>query len=81
MRYALAFLCPPIALLACRRWYQAIPAAVLFGLVIATAKYGVGAVVDFFLILWASHEVGAEDARRESSDFVRTVKPVPVIRD
>jgi len=80
MRYTLALLCPPLALFACDKWCQAIPSAILFALAIATAKYGVGALIDFFLILWASNIVGEHQSRREAIAFIRTVKPVPVIR-
>ncbi len=81
MNYTLAVICPPLAFAACKKWVQAVPATLLFVLAIATAQYGVGALVDFFLILWASRMVGDEQARRESRAFIRTVKPVPVIRD
>ncbi len=80
MRYALALVCPPLALLCCKKRYQAMIAALLFGLAIATARFGVGALIDFFLILWASNVVGDERARIEAREFVRTVRPIPIIR-
>ena len=82
MRYILAMFCPPLALLTSRRPWQAAVSAILFAVAIATAGYhGVGAVLDFFLILWASNAVGDEIAAREARDFIKTVKPIPVIRD
>ena len=80
MRYALALVCPPLALLACKRWFQAIPGAILYGLAIATAQYGVGALIEFFLILWAVNAVGDEKAGRVSRAFIKTVEPIPIIR-
>ncbi len=81
MRYIFAVLCPPMALVACGKWLQAIPAAILFGLAIVTARFGVGALIEFFLILWASNVIGDEDARREARAFTQTVRPIPVVRD
>ena len=80
MRYALALLCPPLALHACKKWGQAIPAALLYALAIASARYGIGALIQFFLVLWAIRVVGDEAAHREALAFVRTVEPIPVIR-
>ena len=80
MRYVLALLCPPLGLLACERRFQAISAAILFVLAIATARWGVGIVIEFFLILWASNAAGDYDAAREALAFVGTVKPIPIIR-
>ena len=80
MRYVLALICPPLALLSCKRWFQAIPASILYALAIAWAKYGVGALIEFFLILWAFNVAGDEKARREARAFVKTVHPIPVIR-
>ncbi len=80
MRYLMALICPPLALMACKRWFQAIPSAILYGLAIVTARYGVGALIEFFLILWAVNVVGDEKAGRESGAFIRTVAPIPVIR-
>jgi hypothetical protein len=80
MRYALALICPPLALLACKKWFQAIPAAVLYGTAIITARYGVGALIEFFLILWAIRAVSDTVANREALTFAKTVKPIPIIR-
>ena len=80
MRYAFALVCPPLALLGCRRWFQAVPCAILYALAIATARYGIGALVEFFLILWAINVVSDEKAGRQARAFVKTVKPIPVIR-
>jgi hypothetical protein len=80
MRYLLALVCPPLALMACRRWFQAIPCVLLYALAIASAKDGVGAVIEFFLILWAFNVVGDEKAGIEARAFVKTVEPIPVIR-
>ena len=81
MKYLMAFVCPPIALLACEKWAQAIPAALLFALAVATARYGVGALIEFFLILWASNVVGGQQSRREARAFIKTVAPIPIVRD
>jgi hypothetical protein len=82
MRYILAVFCPPLALLTTRRPWQAVVSAILFAIAIATAGFhGVGAVLDFFLILWASNAVGDEIAAREAREFIKTVKPIPVVRD
>ena len=80
MRYALALVCPPLALLGCRRWFQAVLCAILYALAIATARYGIGALIDFFLILWSINVVSDEEAGRQARAFVKTVKPIPVIR-
>jgi len=80
MKYLLALICPPLALMSCKRWFQAIPCTALYGLAIATASIGVGALIEFFLILWAFNQVGDEKAGREARAFVRTVEPIPVIR-
>ena len=81
MRYMLAVVCPPLALLTCRRPCQAIVSAILFALAIATARWGIGAFLDFFLILWATNAVGDEQAGREAQAFIKTVKPIPIIHD
>lgn len=82
MRYALAMFCPPLALLISHRPYQASIVGVLFTLAIATAGfYGIGAILDFFLILWATNAVGDDLAGREARAFIQTVKPIPVIHD
>ncbi len=81
MRYALAMFCPPLALLICRRPFQAIASAILFAVAIVTAHWGIGALLDFFLILWATNAVGDDQAGRESRAFIETVKPIPVIHD
>jgi hypothetical protein len=82
MRYALAMFCPPLALLICHRPYQAIFVGVLYAVAIATAGYyGIGAILDFFLILWATNAVGDEKAGQEARAFIKTVKPIPVIHD
>ena len=80
MLYLLAVFCPPLALLACRKWFQAIPSAVLYALAIFTARYGIGAVIDFCLILWAFRVVGDSQAEVEAQVFSKTVKPIPYIR-
>jgi hypothetical protein len=79
MRYALAIVCPPLALMTCHRLYQAIVAAILYAVAIATARWGIGAFVEFFLILWACNAVGDDQAAREARAFIKTVKPIPVI--
>ena len=80
MRYALSLICPPLAFLACKKWFQAIPAAVLYGLAIVTARYGIGALIEFFLILWSFRVVSDTVADREARIFAKTVKPIPIIR-
>jgi hypothetical protein len=80
MQYLIAVICPPLALLSSRRWFQAIPCTLLYGLAIAWMESGVGALIDFFLILWAFRVVGERNAEVETQAFVRTVEPIPVIR-
>jgi hypothetical protein len=82
MRYALAVICPPLALLVSHRPYRAAVAAIFFAIAIATAGYhGLGAFLDFFLILWATNAVGDEKADLEARAFIRTVKPIPVVHE
>lgn len=82
MRYALAMFCPPLALLVSHRPCRAAVAAILFAVAIATVGYhGLGAFLDFFLILWATHAVGDETAGLEARAFIRTVKPIPVVHE
>jgi hypothetical protein len=74
--------CPPLALLICQRPFQAITAAVLYAVAIATVPYyGLGAFLEFFLILWATNAVGDDNAAREAQAFIKTVKPIPVIHE
>ena len=80
MRYLMALVCPPVALLVCKKWFQAIPCSILFVVAIATAEYGVGALIEFFLILWAFHVVGDAKAAVEAQEFIKTVEPIPIIR-
>ncbi len=82
MRYALSIVCPPLALLTCHRPFQAVVAAILYTVAIATVRYhGLGAFIEFFLVLWATYAVGDDIAGRETRAFVKTVKPIPVIRE
>ncbi len=80
MRYLTAVLCPPLALVLCRRWFQAIASLALFALAIDWIDNGIGALLDFFLILWAFRVVGERNAAVETREFVQTVEPIPVIR-
>jgi hypothetical protein len=80
MRYLTAVLCPPLALLLCRRWFQAVPSILLYALAIDWMDSGVGALIDFFLILWAFRVVGERSAELEARAFIRTVEPIPIIR-
>jgi hypothetical protein len=81
MRYALAMFCPPLALLISHRPYKAITAAILYAVAIVTARWGIGVLLEFFLILWATNAVGDELAGREAREFIKTVKPIPVIHE
>ena len=81
MRYTLALICPPLAMLTCKRWFSAASSAILYALAIAWARYGVGALIEFFLILWAFNVVGNEKAAFEAREFVKTVEPIYIIRD
>jgi hypothetical protein len=80
MRYLTAVICPPLALLLCRRWFQAIPSALLYALAMDWMESGVGALIAFFLILWAFRIVGERNAEIESKAFIATVEPIPVVR-
>ena len=63
MRYLMALICPPLALLTCHRTTQAAVASVLYVFAIATARWGIGVFVEFFLVLWATNIVGDETGR------------------
>jgi hypothetical protein len=80
MKYLLAVFCPPLAMLACRKWVQALTCAVPFVFAIAWAESALGPLVAFFLILWAFHVVGDHDAGIEARAFVQSVRPIPVRR-
>jgi len=71
MKYPLAVICPPLAFLACGKWFRAAVSAALFLAAIATARIGVGVALDFFLILWASNIVGEYQALREARAGLR----------
>ena len=81
MKYLLAVFCPPLALYLSGKTYQAIPSAILFALALATASIGVGPLIDFFLVLWAFRIVGESGAERQARAFVRTIRPIPVVRE
>jgi len=70
MKYTLAVICPPLAFLACGKWYKAAVSAILFVVAIVTARIGIGVALDFLLILWAFATVGDLDAHREAVAFI-----------
>lgn len=78
MRYILALICPPLALLIAHRPVQAAVALVLAAVGIATFWWGVGALILAGLIFWALNAVSDASAARETSRFIRTVKPIRV---
>jgi len=80
MKYTLAVICPPLAFLACGKWFRAAVSAALFLVAIATARIGVGVALDFFLILWAFAAVGDHDAHREAVAFIGASTPHPAAR-
>lgn len=80
MRYLTAMLCPPLALWLAHRRFQAVPSALLYTLAIFWMESGVGALIAFFLVLWAFRVVGEQKAEVEARAFVKTVDPIPVIR-
>ena len=81
MRYLLALICPPAALLACHRPWQSLVVLLLWVVGLATTGWGVGLLLLFASILWASNGVGDERAAQESARFVRSVTPIPTVRD
>ncbi len=80
MRYLLALLCPPAALLACRRPRQAMAALILWLVGLASIGWGVGVVILFGCILWAANAVGDHRAAIDAARFIRTVKPIRTVR-
>lgn len=80
MRYLLALICPPLALLLCHRPWQAGVALALLVVGLATFWWGVGALILFGIIIWAMNAVSDQIAAREISRFVRTVKPIRTYR-
>ena len=80
MRYLLALICPPAALLACHRPGQAIVALILFVAACLTIRWGLGLLLLVGCILWAVNVVGSGRAAEVSAEFVRTVKPFRTVR-
>ena len=80
MRYLLALICPPVALLACRRYGQAAVVAALYLGGFASLHWGVGFLLLFICMLWAANAVGDERAAAESARFIRTIRPIRAYR-
>ena len=76
MRYLIAVVCPPLALVLSRRWLAAGVVLGLFGLGVLSLRDGWGVVPLFVAILWAIHAVGDAAAGDESRRFVRSVRPL-----
>lgn len=76
MRYLIALICPPLALVLSRRWVAAGVVLGLFGWGLLTFRDGWGTVPLLVAILWAIHAVGDADADAESRRFVRSVRPL-----
>ncbi len=81
MRYLLALICPPAALLVCERPWQALLSLIFCLAGLASVHWGVGLVGLLGCILWASNVVGNDQASEVSARFIRTVKPIPITRD
>ncbi len=81
MRYLLALICPPLALLLCRRRGQSLVCLILCFAALASMRWGIGVLLLFGCILWAFNVVGDDRAAAMSDRFIRTVKPIPMIRD
>ena len=73
MKYALAVVCPPLALQACGKSFQSISGWVLLAMGIALGNVGVVIVLHFLEILWAWSAVGHQDAHLEAQQFVHEV--------
>lgn len=76
MRYLLALVCPPAALLACRRPRQAAFVLILCLTGVASWRWGIGVLLLFWAVLWAVNAVGDDRAAHISARFVRSVKPI-----
>jgi len=74
MKYALAVLCPPYALLDCGKPWQAALGLLLLAFVISGGNVGVVIGLYFLQILWAWAAVGHRDANREAQEFIRAVQ-------
>ena len=81
MRYLLALICPPAALLACHRPVQAWITGLLGLVGIMLGSWGAALLVWFGCILWAMTAVGDDRAAQDSAQFIRSVKPIPTVRD
>ncbi len=81
MRYLLALVCPPLALLVCRRRGQALICSGLCLAGLVSARWGPGVLLLFGCILWAVNAVGDDRAAAVSDRFIRAVKPIPMTRD
>ncbi len=81
MRYLLALVCPPVALLAGGRRWQAVLALVIDLIGLATIRWGVGYLAICGCILWAMNMVSEDLARTETDQFVRSVKPIKMFRN
>jgi len=73
MKYALAVVCPPYALLDCGKPWQAALGLILLGFAISSGNVGVLIGLYFLQTLWAWLTVGHRDAHREAQEFVRAV--------
>ena len=76
MRYLLALVCPPAALLACHRPWQAGVVLLLCLAGLASWGWGVGILLLCWAILWAANGVGDDRAAAASKQFIRAVRPV-----
>ena len=74
MRYLLALICPPAALWRCRRWGQAIFAAIAWLAGLATLRWGIGFISIFFCMMWATNAVGDDRAAAVTARFVRSLR-------
>lgn len=81
MNDLLALICPPAALLGCRRPWQAMLSLILCLAGLASVRWGVGVVLLLGCILWACNAVGDDRAAQVSARFIRTVKPIRTVRD
>ncbi len=80
MKYALAVLCPPYALLDCGKPRQAALGMLLLAMAISGRNVGVVIGLYFLQILWAWSAVGYRDAHLEAEEFTHAIQLHQAVR-
>ena len=73
MKYLIALICPPLALLLVHRPLRALVATFLLVVAILLWSTGLGAVLVAGVILWATRVVGSVAADEELAGFFRLI--------